>query len=191
MPQTGSLFKKQSVHQAGTVRPAFLRVWVCVRKCVCTVVTICVMRMGTHLSKTVNEFCQCLRISINQGEQWPVGLGAVRDGLLATRQKETLQAERHLHFPWLSDSWSLYLSKCLKWSVKMKLKMTLFTFLMHIFLLHCSCHSACYSKERKKNSLKYFIWNCEWLLWTMGDREVKKVEIHRYKGLGVPPKMYE
>lgn len=80
------------------------------------------MRTGTHLSKTVNEFCQCLRISINQGEQWPVGLEAVRDGLLATRQKETLQAERHLHFPWLSDSRSLYLSMCLKLSVKIKLK---------------------------------------------------------------------
>lgn len=150
------------------------------------------MRMGTHLSKTVNEFCQCLRISINQGEQWPVGLGAVRDGLLATRQKETLQAERHLHFPWLSDSWSLYLSMCLKLSVKIKwkwIKIYPIYFSNTHFLLYCSCHNACYSKEGKKNFLKYFIWNCEWMLWTMGDLKVKNVEIRCCKGLGVPPKM--
>lgn len=155
MPQTGSLFKKQSVHQAWMVRPVFLRVWVCIRKCVCIVVTICVMRTGTHLSKTVNEFCQCLRISINQGEQWPVGLEAVKDGLLATRQKETLQAERRLHFPWLSYSRSLYLSMCLKLSVKIKLKWIkmypIYFSNTHFYCIYC--HSACYSKEEKT------VWN--------------------------------
>lgn len=44
----------------------------------------------THLSTAVNEFCQCLRISIKQrGEQWATGLGAVRDSLCVTRQCET------------------------------------------------------------------------------------------------------
>ncbi len=111
----------------------------CIRKCVCVVVTICVMRMGTHLSKTVNEFCQCLRISINQGEQWPVGLGAVRDGLLATRQKETLQAERRLRSPRLSNSQSLYLNTSkMKWwllKVNMELKFESNYFLIHIFIV--------------------------------------------------------
>lgn len=65
--------------------------------CVC-VVTICV----THFSIAVNEFCQCLRISIKQRgeEQWAAGLRTVREGLCVTHQCETVSYMTSL----LSDS---------------------------------------------------------------------------------------